>query len=793
MPMTTACPSREDLAQIGMATGADAASCPPALAAHIEGCRQCREFLERRGRAGLESFSSSLAELPSAHAVPHIDGFAIERELGRGSMGVVYLAHRETLRRHVALKLMPGGRRAGARERRQWLREAEAASLVRHPNIVTLYEVAEADDWFMLVLEYVGGGTLADRLSQPLSPRNAARLIAAVARAVHEIHLAGQVHLDLKPSNILLDANAGGGWDAIIPKVSDFGIARSAEPSATDTGRIGPGGTPSYMAPEQITRPRREMSARADIHGLGAILYHTLTGRPPYQGATVLETIDLVERQEPVPPRRLNPKIPRDLETICLKCLQKDPGRRYPSAHSLADDLAQWLDGRPIKARPVSPPERVWRWCGRRPAVAALAGALALTLSAGFLSVLVLWRRAEAERRRAEADSQTTSEVLGQVVGFSVGAYQTGSSADPGPFIRSLQPTRQRLLEVVARQPGHAVISRQLGALDVHLGHALMQAGRLDEARAVLDESVRCWDEIIALDPLDREARFNQISSLYRFAEVAVKQGRFDEAVDHLMRAVKEGEGLVGARLDATSTIALCDSRYRLASFLECHGDPEQASSLMAANRRMLDNLPALVDDPHVAAWRVFSRLRFHRLGGGSSPTIDLNPLGDPPGHLDPVQSLSSPEVDRLPADAWAELVASALRSACNAGGAPSIESDASYTLMQPLAEIAAERRRDGELDEARQIADRLVALGQLLVRRHPGQSNAHIVLCTAYVQLYKNAWRTNDRTAVERHMRQATDEAVQALALDPTSGVARSQLVDLQRRLKDLLSPRPE
>jgi len=298
------------------------------MATHIEGCPECRKFLERCVDDRLESLPTPPAELPGPDSVPRIDGFTIERELGRGAMGVVYLAHRDTLRRQVALKLLPGGRRAGPRERRQWLREAEAASLVRHPNVVTLHEVDEADDWFLLVLEYVPGGTLADRLLKPLAPGNAARLMETIARAVHHIHVSGQLHRDLKPSNILLDGEAGAGWDSVTPKVSNFGIARTSQPGATDTGGPGPGGTPSYMAPEQITKAREDMTARADIHGLGAILYHMLTGRPPYQGATVLETIDLVQRQDPVPPRRLNPKIPADLETICLKCLEPRMMRR---------------------------------------------------------------------------------------------------------------------------------------------------------------------------------------------------------------------------------------------------------------------------------------------------------------------------------------------------------------------------------------------------------------------------------------------------------------------------------
>ena len=262
--------------------------------------------------------------------LPAIDGFTIERELGRGAMGVVYLARRDVPRRRVALKLLPGGRRASPGERRQWMREAQAASLVRHPHVVTLYEVAETERWFLLALEYIPGGSLADRLSRPLAPKDAARLMEIIARAVHHIHQSGQLHLDLKPSNILLDGDAGAGWDALIPKVSDFGIARSAEPGTTDTGPAGPGGTPSYMAPEQISKPRKEMSTAADIHGLGAILFHMLTGRPPYQGATVLETIDQMQRMDPVPPRRFSSAIPRDLETICVKCLQKDPAGATP-------------------------------------------------------------------------------------------------------------------------------------------------------------------------------------------------------------------------------------------------------------------------------------------------------------------------------------------------------------------------------------------------------------------------------------------------------------------------------
>ena len=398
--MNSSCPSPEELARIG--SSANAGSCPPGIATHIQSCPDCQDFLKRSVDRGLGSTSGSMAELPGADTIPRIDGFTIERELGRGAMGVVYLASREAPRRDVALKLLPGGRRASARERQHWLREAEAASRVRHPNVVTLYEVAETDDWFLLVLEYIPGGTLADRLAEPLAPDDAAALMATIARAVRYIHLSGQLHLDLKPSNVLLDGDCSAGWSAVIPKVSDFGIARAVGPGATATGQTGPGRTPAYMAPEQITKARGELTPRADIHALGAILYHMLTGRPPFRGATDLETIALVRNHDPIPPRRFIPRIPADLETICLKCLQKEPGQRYPSAEALAEDLDRFLAGHSVTVRPVFSLEKSWRWCRRRPVVAALMATLALTLSAGFVVIVVLSAMLIAAQARSE-------------------------------------------------------------------------------------------------------------------------------------------------------------------------------------------------------------------------------------------------------------------------------------------------------------------------------------------------------------------------------------------------------
>ncbi len=357
------CPGERTLRSLGTLAPENPAY--EAIEEHIEHCPECWEVLERLAH---QSTDRSLV-LPGMKRSPRIPGFEIHQELGRGAMGVVYLATQTGLDRLVALKVLPAavGSDAFPIARRRWLREARAVSSIRHPNVVALLDFGEEDGWFFLVLEYIPGGSLKKRLAEPLSPRVAAGLVETVARAVGYIHGRGVLHLDLKPSNILLDCEENAAWDQVIPRVSDFGLALSDEPDSSETSLAGPRGTPSYMAPEQTAASGSKLGPATDIHALGAILFELLTGRPPFQAASTIETLDQVRGQEPVPPRRLNSAIPRDLETICLTCLRKDPGRRYASAEALVEDLRRWLDGRPILARPVSLLEKAWKWCHRRP------------------------------------------------------------------------------------------------------------------------------------------------------------------------------------------------------------------------------------------------------------------------------------------------------------------------------------------------------------------------------------------------------------------------------------------
>ncbi|HKB36808.1 MAG TPA: serine/threonine-protein kinase, partial [Gemmataceae bacterium] len=326
--------------------------------------------------------------------LPSLTGYEVIRELGRGGMGIVFLARQSYVNRLVALKVILLGQHAQATDRLRFLAEAEAVARLRHPNIVQLYEFGEHDGYPYFTLEYVAGGSLAAQLREaPLTPHEAAAVVESLARGVHHAHQQGIIHRDLKPANVLL-AN-------LVPKIADFGLAKRLEANSglTHTGAIV--GTPSYMAPEQARGEGKEAGPLADVWALGAILYECLTARPPFKGATVPETLHQVLHEEPVPPTRFQRTVPRDLETICLRCLQKDPARRYSSAEALADDLRRFLEGRPILARPVGMLERGWRWCRRNRLIASLLAALALAILGGFVGVTWKWLDAERQRERA--------------------------------------------------------------------------------------------------------------------------------------------------------------------------------------------------------------------------------------------------------------------------------------------------------------------------------------------------------------------------------------------------------
>jgi tetratricopeptide (TPR) repeat protein len=322
--------------------------------------------------------------------------YELLEEIGRGGMGVVWKARQVSLRRVVALKMILAGELASADAVERFLNEARAAARLQHPNIVAIHEVGSEAGLHFFSMELVEGQTLAQLTrDNPLPPSQAARHVEAVARAIHHAHRQGVLHRDLKPSNVIIDGDGQ-------PHVTDFGLARQVEGDQKLTGTGQVLGTPSYMPPEQAGGGRGQVGPAGDVYSLGAVLYELLTGRPPFQAASPVDTLMLVIGTEPVPPRALNPSIPRDLETICLKCLQKDVPQRYPSAEELADDLARFQEGKPVRARPVGPLARAWRWCRRRPVVAGLTAALLASVLGGFAAVLWQLHRVEQHRVAAE-------------------------------------------------------------------------------------------------------------------------------------------------------------------------------------------------------------------------------------------------------------------------------------------------------------------------------------------------------------------------------------------------------
>jgi len=383
--------------------------------------------------------------------LPEVAGYEILGVLGRGGMGVVYQARQLGLGRTVALKMVLTGFQAGPKELARFRAEAAALARLQHPNIVQIYDVGQAAGRPYFVLEFVAGGSLAQRLNGTPQPvQAAAQLVETLARAVHAAHASGVIHRDLKPANVLLhneqaEKSALSNLQSAIPKITDFGLAKCVDNDgvtadlggATVTGELL--GTPSYMSPEQAMVPRQPVGPPADVYALGAILYELLTGRPPFTGGTPLVTIMQVLQNEPVPVTSLQPNVPRDLETICLKCLRKEPRKRYGSALQLAEDLQRFLRDEPIRARPVMPVERLWRWVRRHPLPAGLlaAGLLAPVVALIAMSLLsarlVRSSALESAAQQAELLEKANNEYSRIVNRIELAHYPINKTVPPTP------------------------------------------------------------------------------------------------------------------------------------------------------------------------------------------------------------------------------------------------------------------------------------------------------------------------------------------------------------------------
>jgi serine/threonine-protein kinase len=423
-------------------------------------------------------------------------------------MGVVYRARQEGLQRVVALKMILNGAYAGPEERARFRTEAEAVARLDHSHIVQIHEVGEAAGRPYFSLEYVEGGSLADALrGVPLPGRQAVELVVPLARAMDYAHQQGVIHRDLKPANVLLTRDG-------LPKITDFGLAKRLrdEPEAargsdhTPSGAIL--GTPSYMAPEQATGKVRQLGPAADVYSLGAILYELVTGRPPFQAASPADTLLRVIAEEPVAPRRLQPKVPRDLETICLKCLEKDPPKRYATAHALADDLQRFLNGEPIQARPVGLWVHAVKAARRRPALTGLLGVSAAATVALLIGGAIYNARLEAALQEARAERVRAEESF-QQARQAVDDYFTRVSESRLLQVPGMQPLRQELLEDALKYYQNFI--RQRGddpALAAELARAYYRVGRIHSwigsmADALADQRQgrALWEKLVKENP----------------------------------------------------------------------------------------------------------------------------------------------------------------------------------------------------------------------------------------------------------------------------------------------------
>ncbi len=552
---------------------------------------------------------------PSAAATgrsawPKVPGYDIVGELGRGGMGVVYKARQEGLHRWVALKVILGGTHAGSERLARFQAEAEAVARLQHPNIVQIHEVGEHDGLPYFSLEFVDGGTLDQKVHRrPQPPREAAYLVETLARAMHYAHEHGVVHRDLKPANVLLTQSG-------VPKITDFGLAKRLE---SDSGQTRSGailGTPSYMAPEQARGEIHAVGPLVDVYALGAVLYELLTGRPPFQGANASETIVQVTCEEPMPPSRWQTALPRDLETICLKCLQKEPSRRYADAGALAEDLRRYLAGEPILARPISAFERGWRWCRRNPRLAVVSAlAVALLIAWAVTSTFHYYRirdeqaatqrefeRAEqnaqlaeeetrreaAARQRADANAREAGEqrklALETLYSLVTQVEEKLRDKEGMSQLRKevLQTALDGLKKVSRSAETSAFADRSMGVALQRMGDVYAQLGQNQETARLYEQSVKIFDRLAVQEPDNDWLPWNCAVSFDKLGSLS--ESDTAAARSYFERSLHLREALV-AKINPTTPpipparrhLALVVSYIKLANLMLQFGDPPAA------------------------------------------------------------------------------------------------------------------------------------------------------------------------------------------------------------------------
>ncbi len=499
---------------------------------------------------------------------PSVPGYEIIGLLGSGGMGRVYRARHLGLGRIVALKMALAGSDAGLRTR--FRQEARAVARLQHPNIAQVFEAGEVDGQPYFAMECVEGGTLTRRLAgKPQDPHHAAALVEKLARAMQFSHEHGILHRDLKPSNVLLTGAESESLAEMNPKITDFGLAKClAEDShLTRTGEVL--GTPSYMAPEQASGAVGHQGPPVDIYALGAILYEALTGRPPFQAPDPFQTVRMVLSMDPVTPRSLQPQVPRDLQTICLKCLEKSPQRRYPTALALAEDLRRFREGLPIEARAVRPWQRLAKWARRKPVLAALLVVVAAAVVAQSVSFFRL-RSAHAQLETAFHEKDLSLDLARSVVDNLVRMSEDLAPVPHAEHLRqtSLEQARELYERLAALRPRNAGDQEHIAEAQGRLGQIYQALGRLDDAEAAHRKALTAFTDLHREAPDEPAHRRNLAGTLNNLAGLDRHRGQTTEAERLAREALDVIDPLVRGRDDDAAALQIAGTLHNLLAVL---------------------------------------------------------------------------------------------------------------------------------------------------------------------------------------------------------------------------------
>ncbi len=617
------------------------------------------------------------AEEPES-SVPEVAGYKILGVLGEGGMGIVYKARHARLDRFVALKMIRAGAGARPQDLARFEAEAKAVAAIEHPNIVRIFEIGEHGGMPYCSLEFLPGGTLSRKIGgKPQPAREAARIVELLARAIAVVHKAGIIHRDLKPANVLLAADE-------TPKITDFGLVKRLEDDSSHTRTGSILGTPSYMSPEQARGETHQIGPAADQYALGAILYELLTGRPPFQGVSVLDTLDQVRKSEPVPPSQLQPKLPPDLETICLKCLQKDAARRYPDVSALALDLHRFQAGQPIVARPVSAAERAWRWCMRNQVVAGLSAAVAALLLAGFVGVIYSYVTVRRKNVDLEAATKLATEK------------QLEAQAEEKRAKHAAQAAAEQNRGTVEAQLELIRLLRE--KLRFVPGIEDVRAEFLDKATKGLETAAQAMTGIreqVGWDPDDEENNWRQVARAYQaLGDQNLELNRIEDAMTQFQR-VDEIVGRLAATTpnDLMAQFRKARSKRQLGHIAHQYlGDSARAEKYF--DEAIKINEECLEKEP---ASEQYKRDLANSLGHFAMVELAL-------GHLDKARAIYDREED--------------VRESFSQGLRNSIESRRELAgLYEKLAELSL---RMNKIDEGRQYYERCAAIRDEVLAERP-------------------------------------------------------------------------